>query len=157
MNWNNVGVSVPASVAAIITAAGGAEPKQRGMPYAMASIVGALPWIAVALFKELPPEEYADFACHARLNMQQAWSIIGSDNPPAAFDEAVAAAKKAVHYGSHMPDTARLSEAHERYQGGPLFRDHKPFTTARLRAEHARYETGGPLFAEGTPTCDQAT
>ena len=49
--------------------------------------------------------------------------------------------------------TARISEAHERYQGGPLFRDHEP----RLRDEHARYETGGPLFAEGTPTCDQAT
>ena len=27
-----------------------------------------------------------------------------------------------------MPDRARLSEAHERYQGGPLFRDHAPIT-----------------------------
>ena len=97
MSWNNVGVCLPPSVAAIITAAGGADPKQGGMPYAMAGIVGALPWIAVALFKELPPEEYAACARQARLNMQQAWSIIGSDNPPAAFDEAGAAAKQAVN------------------------------------------------------------
>ena len=95
--WSKFGVELPPSVIAILAAAGGDDPKRGGMPYAMASIVGALPWIAVAVFKALPPEEYAAFARQAKMNMQQAWSIIGSDNPPAAFDAAFEAAKREVN------------------------------------------------------------
>lgn len=95
--WKNVGVWLPDSVVAIIKAAGGAEPEKGGMPYAMASIVGALPWIAVALHKELPPDEYADFVRQCKANMQQAFSIIGHANPPEAFEAAVAAAQKQLN------------------------------------------------------------
>ena len=94
--WKNVGVYLPPSVIAIIKAAGGADPKRGGMPYAMASILGALPWIAVQLYKELPPEEYREFANAVRMNMQEVWSIVGSDDPKAAFDEAYAEAEKAM-------------------------------------------------------------
>lgn len=66
------------------------------MPRAMAHILGALPWIAVALYKSLPQAEYDAFAGQVKSNMQQAWEIIGADNPPAAFDAAYAAAKRSV-------------------------------------------------------------
>jgi hypothetical protein len=95
--WKNVGVHLPSSVVAIIAAAGGAESEKGGMPRAMASIVGALPWIAVALYQELPAEEYAAFAGQVKANMQQAWQIIGADDPKTAFDVAFEAAKKAIN------------------------------------------------------------
>jgi len=94
--WKNVGVELPPSVIAIITAAGGADPQQGGMPRAMASIVGAIPWIAVALYELLPQDEYAAFAQQLRSNMQQVWSIAGAEDPKAAFDVAFAAAKRGV-------------------------------------------------------------
>lgn len=95
--WKNVGVQLPSSIVALIAAAGGAESEKGGMPRAMASIIGALPWIAVALYRELPAEEYAAFAGQVRANMQQAWQIIGADDPKAAFDAAYDAAKKATN------------------------------------------------------------
>lgn len=95
-DWKTVGVNLPRSVAAIIAAAEGADPKKGGMPFALASIIGALPWIAVALFKELPRDEYDAFAKQARDNMQQAWQIIGAEDPSAAFDEAYEAAKRTL-------------------------------------------------------------
>lgn len=94
--WKDVGVWLPASITKIIKAAGGADPKHGGMPYAMAAIVGALPWIAVQLYQELTPEEYAEFAAQTRGNMGVAWSIIGAENPKAAFDAAFANAKRQV-------------------------------------------------------------
>lgn len=90
------GVWLPPSVTAIIEAAGGHDPTRGGMPYAMASIVGALPWIAVEMFKALPPAEYAEFANQMKANMQQAWQIAGSDNPPAAFEAALERAKRSI-------------------------------------------------------------
>lgn len=95
--WTTYGVELPASVTKIVDAAGGADPKRGGMPFAMASILGALPWIAVALFKVAPKAEYLEFAAQVKANMQQAWEIIGSDNPPKAFDDACDAAKKAIN------------------------------------------------------------
>lgn len=94
--WKNVGVELPPSVIAIVRAAGGDDPTKGGMPYAMASLVGALPWIAVALFESLPPEEYAEFRTMLRQELQGSWAIIGAENPKAAFDEAIARAKKSV-------------------------------------------------------------
>lgn len=95
--WKTVGVDLPPSVVAIITAAGGADPKKGGMPYALAGILGALPWIAAALYKQMPESEYRAFAKQAKANMDQAWEIIGAKNPPEAFDAAFAAAKRSVN------------------------------------------------------------
>lgn len=95
--WKAVGVNLPPTIVAIIQAAGGDDlTGKRGMPYALASIMGALPWIAVALYKTLPPDEYAAFARSVKGNMQQVWAIIGADDPPAAFDEAYAKAKRSL-------------------------------------------------------------
>lgn len=95
--WKKVVVFLPPSVVAIIAAAGGADSKTGGMPRAMAMIVGALPWIAVALFKELPSDEYAAFAQQIKTNMQAVWSIAGADDPPAAFAAAMATAKNEIN------------------------------------------------------------
>lgn len=94
--WKNVGVMLPPSIIAIITAAGGADPTKGGMPYAMASIVGALPWIAVALYGELPREEYDAFAQAAKGYLQQAWEVIGAQDPKATFDRLYEEAKRSV-------------------------------------------------------------
>ena len=95
--WKNYGVYLPATVKAIIDAAGGADPKHGGMPYAMASIIGALPHIAVALHGEMSPQDYAEFAQQVKANLQQVWQIVGANDPKAAFDEAYEAAKKVVN------------------------------------------------------------
>lgn len=91
-----VNVELPGSVAAILKAAGGDKPI-TGMPFAMASILGALPWIGVAPYKAMPEAEYRKFARQVRLNMDQAWDIIGAENPPAAFGAAYELAKRQVH------------------------------------------------------------
>jgi len=95
--WKNVGVELPDSVCKIILAAGGADPANGGMPRAMASIVGALPWIAAVLHKALPDDEYRAFAQQLKENMQIVWTIAGAENPSTAFDEAFANAKKQVN------------------------------------------------------------
>lgn len=94
--WKNVGVEIPNSVAAIINAANGADPAKGGMPFAMASIMGALPWIAVALFEALPRDEYDEFAKAMKAMMQQVWQIAGSENPRVAFDAEFEAARKSL-------------------------------------------------------------
>jgi hypothetical protein len=94
--WKNVGVELPTSVCDIINAANGADPAKGGMPFAMASIIGALPWIAVALYEALPPDEYHDFLRQMKGYMEQAWSIAAAKNPRRAFDTAFAAAKRSV-------------------------------------------------------------
>jgi hypothetical protein len=80
--WKNVGVELPPSIVAILTAAGGTEAKFGGMPRAMASILGALPWIAVQLFKSLPEDEYKAFAGAVRAQLQQVWQIISKSSDP---------------------------------------------------------------------------
>jgi hypothetical protein len=94
--WQMVGVELPPSVIAIITAAGGADPAKGGMPYAMASILGALPWIGVALFKELTPEQYAAFLNSVNANMRQVWAILSAEDPKAAFDAEYEAARRSL-------------------------------------------------------------
>jgi hypothetical protein len=95
--WKTVEVALPPSVVAIIEAAGGADPKHGGMPHAMAMLMGTLPWIAVALYKTLPPDEYAAFVRAVKGYMEQAWVIIGAENPPAAFDAAYTAARRSIN------------------------------------------------------------
>lgn len=94
--WTNYVVELPSSVIAIVEAAGGADPSKGGMPFAMASIVGALPWIAVAVYKSATAEEYAQFAEQLKANMQMVWTIAGAFDPEAAFEAAFDRAKKSL-------------------------------------------------------------
>ncbi len=96
-NFETFRVELPASVIAIIRAAGGHDPSKGGMPYAMASIVGALPWIAVAMYRSLPLGHYAGFAKQMEENIALAMEIVVSDNPEEAFERAYTAAKRAVN------------------------------------------------------------
>ena len=89
-------VELPGSIIAIIQAAGGAELATGGLPRAMASIVGALPWIAVALSETVTPQEYADFLAELKGNMQMVWSIAAAPNVRAALDDAIARAKRSL-------------------------------------------------------------
>lgn len=95
-DYRLVGVDLPQSVIDIIQAAGGTD-TAIGMPKAMASIVGCLPWIAVALFQTLPPDKYQAFATQLKENMQLAWFIAGHENPEAAFDGAMSRARGHVN------------------------------------------------------------
>jgi len=88
-----VGVSLPPSVLAIIDAAGGRE----DFPRAMASIVGALPWIAVALHGALEQTEYRALMGQVRHELQGAWAIIAAPDPRIAFEAAVDAAKREIN------------------------------------------------------------
>ena len=88
--YKRVGVDLPSSVAVIIRAAGG----EKNMPLAMAAIVGALPWISVALFKSLSREEYDEYAKGLEVNMEAAIAITMADDPAAAFSEVFERAKR---------------------------------------------------------------
>jgi hypothetical protein len=88
----HVGVYLPDSILRIIDAAGGGV----DMPRAMASIVGALPWICVAVSQKLTREEYVAFIQEMRGQLDGCWRIIAADDPKAAFDRAFAEAKKAL-------------------------------------------------------------
>lgn len=90
--FKRVGVELPPSVIAIIRAAGGED----NFPRAMASIVGALPWIAAALYDSLPESEYRAFAAAMRPNYEQVMEIVEADNPRKAFDEEFERQKRAV-------------------------------------------------------------
>ena len=95
--YRNVGVVLPSSVVKIITAAGGGDAATGGLPFAMASIIGALPWIAVALSKELTKEEYREFVNQVRAELQGAFAIVAAEDPKRAFDEAYERAKTAIN------------------------------------------------------------
>lgn len=95
--FKNVSVELPESVIAIVIAAGGTDPKRGGLPFAMASILGALPFIAAALYKELSADEYAGFVVAMKLYMEQVLEIIDAENPQAALNAAVASQARRVH------------------------------------------------------------
>jgi hypothetical protein len=95
-DWKNVGVDLPPSVGDIIRAAGGMDPKLGGMPYAMAAIIAALPWIAAELFKALPSREYKAFARNTEANMHAALDVITADDPVAEFHALFERAKRSV-------------------------------------------------------------
>lgn len=91
--FRQVKVQLPASVIKIVEAAGANDEANGGFPHAMALIVGALPWLAVALFKAVERDQYDQFAQQLKENLQFAWSIAGADNPETAFDQALARAQ----------------------------------------------------------------
>lgn len=91
--YKKVGVYLPPSVHAIIDAAGGTQ----DFPRAMACIVGALPWIAVTLSEAVSREEYDLFLQQTRANFDAMWAIMRATDVRAAFDAALAAAKKTVN------------------------------------------------------------
>jgi hypothetical protein len=91
--FKKVGVDLPPSVLAIVRAAGGEE----NMPKALASIMGAIPWLAVALYDALPSEEYRAFAGQAHANMRQVWEIVGAENVREAFDRELDRARRSVN------------------------------------------------------------
>ncbi len=92
-DFKKVRVGLPASVMDIVKAAGG----EANMPLTMATILGAVPWIALGLWESLPEDEYRAFANQLRANMQLAWEIAGAADPKAAFDAALEREKRGVN------------------------------------------------------------
>jgi len=91
--YHRVGVYLPPSIVAIIEAAGGAQ----DFPRATASIIGALPWIAVQLSESLSADDYKKFMVMMKSQIQGAWDIMAAKNVRKAFDEAFEAAKKEIN------------------------------------------------------------
>ena len=89
--FKRVGVELPPSVIAIVRAADG----EYNFPKAMAAILGAVPWIAVALY-EADPEGYAHFVKALGPNWDSIRQICEAENPREAFDQEFARATEAV-------------------------------------------------------------
>lgn len=95
MKFKTVGVDLPPSVVEILKAANAADHSKGGMPFAMASIIGALPWIAAAVH-ESAPEYYPAFVRSLKANLQSVWQIINHENPRAELERVIAEAKRSV-------------------------------------------------------------
>ena len=85
VKWDHVGLRLPVAIADLLTAAGAQDPEGGGLPQAMRVLVGALPWIAVALHRTLRPDDYARFAQQMKHNLDVTWQIVSADDPDAEF------------------------------------------------------------------------
>lgn len=99
-----INIELPPSVAAILDAAGAKG--EGGLPHAMSAIIGALPWIGAALFKHVPPDDWALFLGHIEMNLNLTWEILSDPDPPAAFAEALERAR-AEQRAAQASETAR--------------------------------------------------